>query len=132
MIQGDDYKLPWKIKDATVATTVNNALDETGYIFLNSYHTDTSDWSKHVETNKEPIKDTQTIKDPIKDDTDIFNRVFKLQDGPTNMDPVLTGVGIIGQGGPQTISRGSISQRIVQEGGKYNLQQRHHACPDEL
>ena len=33
------------------------------------------------------------------------------------MDPVLTGVGIIGQGGPQTISGGSISQSIVQ-GGK--------------
>ena len=33
------------------------------------------------------------------------------------MDLVLTGVGIIGQGGLWTISRGSISQSIVQEGG---------------
>ena len=32
------------------------------------------------------------------------------------MDPVLIGVGIIGQGGPWTISRGSISQSIVQGG----------------
>ena len=32
------------------------------------------------------------------------------------MDPVLTGVGIIGQGGPWTISGGSISQSIVQGG----------------
>ena len=65
----------------------------------------------------EPIKDTQTIKEPIKDDTHIFNRFRYLQDGPTNMDPGLTGVGIIGQGGPRTISGGSISQSIIQ-GGK--------------
>ena len=32
------------------------------------------------------------------------------------MDPVLKGVGIIGHGGPQTISGGSISQSIVQGG----------------
>ena len=117
MIQEDDYKLPWKNKYATVATTVNNALDETGYMFLDSYQTDTSDSSKQVETSKEPIKDTQTIKEPIKDDTHIFNRVRYLQDGPTNMYPVVTGVGIIGKGGPRTISGGSISQSIVQGGG---------------
>ena len=70
--------------------------------FLDSYQTDTSDSSKHVDTSKEPIKDTQTIKDPIIDDTHIVNSVNYLQDGPTNMDPVLTGVGIIGKGGPQT------------------------------
>ena len=34
MVQDDDYKLPWKIKYATVVTTVNNALDDTGYIFF--------------------------------------------------------------------------------------------------
>ena len=127
MIQEDDYKLPWKNKDATVATTVNNALDDTGYTFLDSYQTDTSNSSKQVETIKEPIKDTQTIKEPIKDtqtikepikdDTHIVKRVRYLQDGPTNMDPVLTGVGIIGQGGPRTISGGSISQSIVQGEG---------------
>ena len=37
MIQEDDYKLPWKNKDATYAPTVNNALDDTGYTFLDSY-----------------------------------------------------------------------------------------------
>ena len=62
MIQEDEYKSPWKNKDPTVATTVNNALDDTGYTFLNSYQTDTSDLSKQVETSEEPIKDTQTIK----------------------------------------------------------------------
>ena len=59
MIQDDDYKSPRKNNDATVATTVSNALDDTGDTYLNSY--DTSDSSKHVETSKEPIKDTQTI-----------------------------------------------------------------------
>ena len=67
MTQVDDYKFPWENKDATVATIVNNALDDTGYTFLDSYYTDTSDSSKHVETSKNPIKDTQTIKEPIKD-----------------------------------------------------------------
>ena len=37
MTQVDDYKQPWKNKDATDATTINNALDDTGYTFLNSY-----------------------------------------------------------------------------------------------
>ena len=80
MILEYDYKSPWKNKDATYATTVNNSLDDTGYTFLNSYQTDTSDSSKQVETSKEPIKYTQTIKEPIKDDTHIVNRVCYLQD----------------------------------------------------
>ena len=130
MIKEDDYKSTWKNKDATVATTVNNVLDKTGYKFLNSYKTDTSDLIKQVETSKELVKDNQTIKYPIKDDTHIVNRVRYLQYGPTNMDPDLTGVGIIGQGGPKTIRKGSISQSIVQGGGNYNSQQRHHTCPD--
>ena len=62
MTQEDDYKSPWKNKDATDATTVNNALDDTGYTFLHSFQDDTSDWSKQIETSKDPIKDTQTIK----------------------------------------------------------------------
>ena len=33
MNQVDDYKSPWKNKDATDATTVNNALDDTGFTF---------------------------------------------------------------------------------------------------
>ena len=93
---------------------VNNGLEDTGYTFLYSYQTDTSDSSKQVETSKEPIKDTQTIKEPIIDDTHIVSICHYLQDGSTNMDPVLTGVGIIGQRGPRTISGGSISQSIIQ------------------
>ena len=33
MTQVDNYKSPWKNKDAAVATTVNNALYDTGYTF---------------------------------------------------------------------------------------------------
>ena len=105
MIKEDDYKLPWKEKDAT---TVINTLDDTGFIFLNSFQDDTSDSSKQVETSMEPIKDTQTIKEPIIYDTHIVDRVCCLQDGPTNMNPVITGVGIVGQGGSRTISGGPL------------------------
>ena len=62
MTQEDDYKSPWKDKDATYATKVNNTLDYTGFTFLNSFQDDTSDSSKQADTSKEPIKDTQTIK----------------------------------------------------------------------
>ena len=74
---------------------------------------DTSDLSKQVETSKEPIKDTQTIKDPIKDDTRIVDRCRYLQDGPTNMDPVLTRVVIIGKRGPRTECRNYRQRRTL-------------------
>ena len=60
----------------------------------------------------DPIKDTQTIKDLITDYSHLVEKVRYLQNGPTNMDPVLTRVGIIGQGGTWTISGVSISQSI--------------------
>ena len=47
----------------------------------------------------------------------IVDRVRYLQNGPTNVDPVVTGVRIIGQGGPRAISGGSITQSIIR-GGK--------------
>ena len=62
----------------------------------------------------------------------LVNRVFHSMDGPTNMNPVLTDVGIIGQGESRTISGGINNQSIVQGGGKHNSQQRHNSCPDEL
>ena len=55
MIQEDDYKSPWKYKDAT---TVNDTSNDTAYAFLNSFNDDISDSSKQFETSKEPIKDT--------------------------------------------------------------------------
>ena len=87
------------------------------YSSQNVYSNHLKEPIKDTQTIKEPIKYTQTIKEPIKDDTHIVNIVRYLQDGPTNMDPFLTGVGIIGQGGPRTISGGSISQSIYQGGG---------------
>ena len=57
MTQEDDYKSPWKDKDAT---TVRNKLDDTAFTFLNSWNDYTSDSSKQVETIKQPIKNTQT------------------------------------------------------------------------
>ena len=120
MIQDNDYKSFWKRKKgATVATSltkVKNSLDETGYTYLDSYHTYSSDSDKKPEARKEPIKDTQTIKEKIKG-PHLVNTVRYLMDGPTNMNPLLTGVGIIGQEGPQTISGGSHTQNIFQ-GGK--------------
>ena len=113
MTKEDNYKSPWKEKDATYATTVNNTFDDTGFTLLDSFQDDTSDSSKQVETSKKPTKDTQTIKEPIKDtqkikepitdDNHIVYRVRYLQYGPTNMDPVLTEVGIIEQGEPRTV-----------------------------
>ena len=65
----------------------------------------------------EPIKDVQMTKEPITDDTHLVDGVRYLQYVPTNMDLVPTGVGIIGQGGPHTISGGGISQSIIQGRG---------------
>ena len=45
MTQVDDYKSPWKDKDATM---VNN----TAYTFLNSYDDEISDSDKMVEVSK--------------------------------------------------------------------------------
>ena len=49
MTQVDEYKSPWKDKDAT---TVNDTVNDTAYIFLNSWNDDTNDFSKKVETSK--------------------------------------------------------------------------------
>ena len=99
----DDYKTPWENKDATVAT---------GLITI----TYSSDSDKNPAARKEPIKDNQTIKEPIKG-PHLVTRVRHSMDGPTDMDPFLTGIGIILQGGSRTISGVSNTQSIVQ-GGK--------------
>ena len=89
MTQVDYYKSPWKDKDAT---TVN----DTAYTFLNSYDDEISDSDKMVEASKEPIKDTH---------------VHKTSVGTNNVDPVVTGIGIIGRGGTRAISGGKHHQR---------------------
>ena len=80
MTHVDEYMLPGKNKDAS---TVNDL----AYHNLDEYKYEISDSSKNVEA----------IKEPITDDTHIVEKVRYLQDGPTNMDPVVTGVGIIGK-----------------------------------
>ena len=74
-----------------------------------------SDLDKKPAARKEPIKDTQTIKEPIKG-PHLGKIIRHSMDVPTNMDPVLTGFGIIGQVGSRTISGGSHTQRIFQGG----------------
>ena len=49
MVQDDDYKSPWKSKDAIVATGLKTV-------------TYSSDSDKKPAARKEPIKDIQTIK----------------------------------------------------------------------
>ena len=103
MIPDDDYKLPWENKDATVATGLRTI-------------TYSSDSDKNPAARKEPIKGNQTIKEPIKG-PQLVIRVCHSIDGPPNMEPILIGVGIIGQGGSRTISGGSHTQSILQGGG---------------
>ena len=49
MVQDDDYKQPWKIKDATVATGLRTI----------TYSSDSDD---KPAARREPITDTQTLK----------------------------------------------------------------------
>ena len=94
MTQVDDYKSPWKDKDST---TVN----DTAYIFLNSYDDEISNSDKVLEASKNPIKDTH---------------VHNISVGTTSEDSVVTGVVIIGRGGPRAISGGSIAQGMIHGG----------------
>ena len=102
MVQDDDFKSLWKNKDATVATSLKTV-------------TYSSDSDKKPAARNEPIKDTKTIKETIKG-SPLGKRVRHSEDEPTDMDPVVTGFGIIGQGGSWTISGGSHTQSIVQGG----------------
>ena len=76
MVQDDDYKSPWKIKYATVATGLKTV----------TYSSDSDE--KHT-ARKEPITDTQTLKESIKG-SHLVKRVCHSIDGPTDMDPVVT------------------------------------------
>ena len=90
MVQDDDYMLPWKIKDATVVSRLNAI-------------TYSSDSDEKTAARKEPIKGSYLGK-----------RVRHSEDGHTDIDPIVTGFGIIGQGGSRAISGGSHTQSIIQ------------------
>ena len=93
MVQEDGYKSPWKIKDATVETCFKTVMYS-------------SDSDEKPAARKEPIKGSHLGK-----------IVRHSKDGPTDMDPIFTGFGIIGQGGSRYISGGSHIQSII-KGGK--------------
>ena len=95
----DDYKSPWKIKDATGLNAV----------------TDSSDSDEKPAARKEQITDTQTLKEPIKG-SHLGKIVRHSEGGSTDMDPVVTGLGIIGQGVPRAIIGGRHTQSIIQGG----------------
>ena len=94
MTQVDDYKSPWKDKDAKM-------VNDTAYTFLNSYDDEISDLDKIVEASKEPIKDTH---------------VHTTSVGTTSANSVVTEVGIIGRGRPRAISGGSTTQGMIHGG----------------
>ena len=102
MIQYDDYKSPCKIKDATVATGLKTVMYS-------------SDLDEKPAARKEPITDTQTLKEPIRV-SHLGKIVCHSEDEPNDMDPIVTGFGIIGQVGYWAISQGSHTQRIIQGG----------------
>ena len=83
VVQDDDHKSPQKNKDATVATGLK----------MVKY---SSDSDKKSAAGNEPIKDTQTIKEPIKG-SHLGKRVLHSEDVPTDLDPVVTGFGILEQ-----------------------------------
>ena len=58
MTQVDDYKSPWKDKDAL---TVNDS----EYHNSDEYKDEISDLSKHVDVNKEPITDTHVCNTSV-------------------------------------------------------------------
>ena len=99
MSQDDDYKSTWKIKYPTGLKAVM----------------DSSDSDEKPAARKEPITSTQTLKEPIKG-SHLGKRVRHSEVGSTDMDNVVTGLGIIGQGGPRAISGGSHTQSIIKGG----------------
>ena len=91
MFRDDDYKSPWKNKDATFATGLNAV-------------TYSSDSDEKPAARKEPITDNQNLKEPIKG-SHLCKSVRHSEDGHTDMEPIVTGFGIIGPGGSRAISR---------------------------
>ena len=104
MVQDDDHKLHWKNRYATVATGLKTV-------------TYSSDSDEKPAARKEPIKDTQTLKEPIKG-SHVGKRVCHSEDEPTDVDPIVAGFGIIGQGGSQTISGGKPYPKHCSRRGK--------------
>ena len=114
--EDDDYSSPWK-GDAVGFAAVTNSSDS-GEITLKIPATE-SDLDKNPATRKEPIKDTPILKAPITG-SHLGKRLCQSESGPTDMNPVVnpvvTELDFIGQGGPRAISEGTHTQSII-EGG---------------
>ena len=81
MAQDDDeYKSPWKIKDATGLNVVTDSSDS-GEITL--------------AARKKPITYTQTLKEPIIG-SHLDKRYCHTESGSTDMDPIVTEFDFIG------------------------------------
>ena len=106
LTQEDDYyKSPWK-ENATGLNAVTNSSDSGEITF------------KMPAARKYPIKDIQTLKEPIRG-SHLGKRLRHSESGSTDMDPVVTEFGFIGQGGPRAISGGTHTQSIIQ--GRENI-----------
>ena len=58
MTQVDDYKSPWKDKDAST-------VKDSAYQFLDEYEDEISDSDKKVDASKEPITDSHVHNTPV-------------------------------------------------------------------
>ena len=106
LTQEDDvYKLPWKGYAAGLNAVTNSS--DSGEI--------TFKCDQKPEARKEPITDTQTLKAPIRG-SHLGKRLRQSESGPTEMNPVVTELDFIGQGGPRAISGGTHNQSIIQGG----------------
>ena len=112
----DDYSSPWK-GDAVVLNAVTNSTDS-GEITFKIPATE-SDLDKNPAARKEPIKDTPILKAPITG-YHLGKRLRQSESGPTDMNPVVnpvvTELDFIGQGGPRAIIGEPIPRASLKEG----------------
>ena len=106
LTQEDDvYKSPWK-GDASGLNAVTNSSDLVEITFK---------YDQKPAARKEPMKDTQTLKAPIRG-SHLGKRLRHSESGPTDTNPVVTELNLIGPGGPRAISGGTHTQSLIKGG----------------
>ena len=100
--EDDHYNSPWKGDSVGLNTVTNSSYS--GEI--------TFKCDQKPAARKEPIKDTPMLKAPIRG-SHLGKRLCQSESGPTDMDPVVTELDFIAQGGPRAISRGTCTQSII-------------------
>ena len=73
-------------------------------------------WMKILQREKSQSQILKLLKNQFKG-SQLGKRVRHSEDGYTDMDPIVTGFGIIGQGGPRDI-RGRIHTQSIIQGGE--------------